>query len=66
MLDINLIRENPERVRQSLRDRQMDASSVDSLLELDVTAPRLGSRWWRYAERRAQHGLQRDRPNERS
>ncbi len=35
MLDINLIRDNPERVRQSLRDRQMDSSSVDGLLKLD-------------------------------
>jgi len=35
MLDINLIRDNPERVRQSLRDRQMDTSSVDGLLKLD-------------------------------
>jgi len=35
MLDINLIRENPARVRQSLRDRQMDPSVVNDLLELD-------------------------------
>ena len=35
MLDINLIRENPEVVRKSLRDRQMDSSPVDSILELD-------------------------------
>ncbi len=36
MLDINLIRENPEVVRKSLRDRQMDPSPVDSILELDA------------------------------
>ncbi len=35
MLDINLIRENPEVVRDSLRRRQMDAGVVDTLLELD-------------------------------
>ncbi|MBK9927506.1 MAG: serine--tRNA ligase [Anaerolineales bacterium] len=35
MLDINLIRENPELVRTSLKNRQMDASSVDGILTLD-------------------------------
>src|SRR4030067_1393099 len=35
MLDINLIRDQPERVRRSLRDRQMDASVVEVLLQLD-------------------------------
>ena len=35
MLDINLIREAPEIVRDSLRRRQMDAGMVDALLELD-------------------------------
>ena len=35
MLDINLIRERPEIVRKSLKDRQMDASPVDSILKLD-------------------------------
>jgi len=35
MLDINLIREQPDIVRKSLRDRQMDDSSVDSILKLD-------------------------------
>lgn len=35
MLDINLIRENPDLVRKSLRDRQMDASPIDSILQLD-------------------------------
>jgi seryl-tRNA synthetase len=35
MLDIALIREQPDIVRKSLKDRQMDASPVDSILELD-------------------------------
>ncbi len=35
MLDMTLIREQPERVRRSLRDRQMEAGTVDSILELD-------------------------------
>jgi seryl-tRNA synthetase len=35
MLDINLIRENPDIVRTSLRNRQMDASPVDEVLRLD-------------------------------
>jgi seryl-tRNA synthetase len=35
MLDINLIREQPELVRKSLRDRQMDESPVESILKLD-------------------------------
>jgi len=35
MLDINLIREQPEQVRKSLRDRQMDPAGVDSILTLD-------------------------------
>jgi seryl-tRNA synthetase len=35
MLDINLIRENPDLVRMSLRNRQMDASPVDEILRLD-------------------------------
>ncbi len=35
MLDMNLIREQPDRVRKSLRDRQMDALVVDSILQLD-------------------------------
>ena len=35
MLDINLIRENPDLVRQSLRNRQMEAAPVDSILALD-------------------------------
>ena len=35
MLDINLIRENPEIVRKSLRDRQSDPTPVDRILDLD-------------------------------
>ncbi|MEI6290235.1 MAG: serine--tRNA ligase [Chloroflexota bacterium] len=35
MLDINLIRENPEIVRKAIRDRQGDPSPVNSILELD-------------------------------
>src|SRR5512136_298391 len=35
MLDMTLIREQPELVRKSLRDRQMDASPVDAILALD-------------------------------
>jgi seryl-tRNA synthetase len=35
MLDINLIREQPDLVRKALRDRQMDPTPVDSILALD-------------------------------
>jgi seryl-tRNA synthetase len=35
MLDINLIREQPEVVRKALSDRQMEASPVDEALQLD-------------------------------
>ena len=35
MLDINLIREQPELVRTALRNRQMDPGPVDSILKLD-------------------------------
>ncbi len=35
MLDINLIREQPDLVRKALRDRQIDPGPVDSILELD-------------------------------
>lgn len=35
MLDINLLRENPEIVRKALRDRQDDPAPVDSILRLD-------------------------------
>ena len=52
MLDINLIREKPEVVRKALTDRQMDASAVDSILQLD-------------AQSGAEHCLKGDRANER-
>ncbi len=35
MLDINLIRETPDVVRKALKDRQMETSAVDSILQLD-------------------------------
>ena len=35
MIDINLIRENPQTVRQALASRQMETSPVDEVLELD-------------------------------
>ncbi|HKJ38714.1 MAG TPA: serine--tRNA ligase [Anaerolineales bacterium] len=35
MLDINLIRENPDLVRTALKNRQMDASSIDDILRFD-------------------------------
>jgi seryl-tRNA synthetase len=35
MLDINLIRETPDVVRKALKDRQMDTSHVDAILQLD-------------------------------
>ena len=35
MLDINIIREHPDVVRKALADRQMEASPVDLVLELD-------------------------------
>jgi seryl-tRNA synthetase len=35
MLDINIIRENPELVRTALKHRQMDSSPVDDILRLD-------------------------------
>ena len=35
MLDINLIRDQPEVVRKAMKDRQMDTSSVDAILQLD-------------------------------
>jgi seryl-tRNA synthetase len=35
MLDINLIREQPEIVRKALADRQEDPATVDQILELD-------------------------------
>jgi len=36
MLDLNFIREQPEVLRKSLADRQMDSSVVDSVLSLDT------------------------------
>jgi seryl-tRNA synthetase len=36
MLDLNFIRENPEVIKKSLADRQMENSIVDSVLTLDV------------------------------
>ncbi|MBN2148210.1 MAG: serine--tRNA ligase [Anaerolineales bacterium] len=36
MLDINLIRENPELVRKALSDRQMDTAPVDEVAVLDA------------------------------
>lgn len=36
MLDINIIRENPEIVRKALRDRQSDPAPVDNILALDA------------------------------
>ena len=36
MLELNLIREQPDLVRKSLRDRQMDDAPVDELLNLDT------------------------------
>jgi seryl-tRNA synthetase len=36
MLDINLIRENPDIVRKALEVRQMDAAPVDQVLDLDL------------------------------
>jgi len=35
MLDINLVRENPDLVRTALKNRQMDISPVDDILRLD-------------------------------
>ncbi|GAB1469769.1 serine--tRNA ligase [Chloroflexota bacterium] len=35
MLDINLLRENPEIVRKALKDRQDNPAPVDSILQLD-------------------------------
>ena len=35
MLDLNLIREQPDLIRMSLKNRQMDAGPVDGILKLD-------------------------------
>lgn len=36
MLDINIIRDNPDLVRQAMASRQMDSQPVERILELDV------------------------------
>ncbi len=36
MLDINLIRDDPQLVKKSLRDRQMDPALVDQVIDLDL------------------------------
>ncbi len=41
MLDINLVREQPEEVRTALRKRNMDAAVVDQAQELDVERRKL-------------------------
>ena len=35
MLDMNIIREQPDRVRKALQDRQMDPAPVEAILQLD-------------------------------
>ncbi len=35
MIDINIIRDDPQRVRKALQDRQMEAEPVEQVLELD-------------------------------
>ena len=35
MLDINLIRENPDLVRAALKVRNMDSDVISSILEID-------------------------------
>ncbi len=41
MLDLNLIREKPDLVRAALRNRQMDDSPIDTLLDLDAERRKL-------------------------
>jgi seryl-tRNA synthetase len=41
MLDINLIREEPERVREALRKRADDPAAVDAILTLDLERRKL-------------------------
>jgi seryl-tRNA synthetase len=36
MIDINIVREKPEIIKKSLKNRQMDPSIVDQLAELDI------------------------------
>ena len=47
MLDLNLIRENPDLVRTALKNRQMDISPVESILQLDEKRRSLSYRWKR-------------------
>ena len=35
MLDLNLIREKPDVIRAALKNRQMDSSSIEEILQLD-------------------------------
>jgi len=35
MIDISLIRENPDRIRQAISARQMEPALVDRVVELD-------------------------------
>ena len=37
MLDINYIRENPEKVKQGIKNKNLDETVVDKVLDLDVT-----------------------------
>ena len=64
MLDINLIREQPDLVRKALRDRQMDPSPVDAILELDERRRGMLTEV-ESSQGRAQCGLQGDQPDER-
>jgi seryl-tRNA synthetase len=41
MLDMNLIRENPELVIKSMKDRQMDPAPVNRVIELDTARRKL-------------------------
>lgn len=41
MLDMNLIRENPELVIKSMKDRQMDPAPVNRIIELDTARRKL-------------------------
>ena len=41
MLDINLIREDPQTVRHSLEVRQMDPAQVDQVIDLDLERRRI-------------------------
>ena len=41
MLDINLVRQQPDLVKKALKDRQKDPSLVDQVLTLDVIALKL-------------------------